>query len=362
MNNKFNYRKKVLFVLPTLTAGGAQRVISFVAQNIDNKKFESTLLIIGSKKDAAYKIEKTPVIYLDKDRVLNAIPALFLFLLKHRPHIVLSSISHLNTIMGIMSLFFLKTKFIIREASVVSFMSKFGSKHKNSNKLHSFLPHLSYKFINIIVCQSRDMADDFMNIYKINKNKIVIINNPITQNYPVKKETNSNTGITRYITVGRLSKEKGHKRILRILSKLKFPFHYTIIGDGPYKEEVFAAIDKYNLNEKITYIPFTSEVSKYIALNDYFLQGSYVEGFPNTALESCLVGTPVIAFNVPGGTKEIITHKENGYLAESEEYFLKCLTSSSTFIPTKISESVKFKFSKNKIIDQYETLFSKITP
>ena len=35
--------KKVLFVLPSLAAGGAERVISFVAQNIDPVKFMVTV-------------------------------------------------------------------------------------------------------------------------------------------------------------------------------------------------------------------------------------------------------------------------------------------------------------------------------
>ena len=48
------------------------------------------------------------------------------------------------------------------------------------------------------------------------------------------------------------------------------------------------------------------KIIDYLSDSDFFIQGSYVEGFPNSVLESCSVGTPVIAFNCPGGTKEII--------------------------------------------------------
>jgi hypothetical protein len=88
-------KTKVLFILPTLTAGGAERVISFVAQNIDNSIFESTLLVTGYRKDAAYDIKGIQVKFLEKSRVFTAIPNIFLFLLKHKPHYVLSSIGHL---------------------------------------------------------------------------------------------------------------------------------------------------------------------------------------------------------------------------------------------------------------------------
>tara|TARA_R110002049_G_C9177314_1_gene562973 strand:+ start:10751 stop:11803 length:1053 start_codon:yes stop_codon:yes gene_type:complete len=349
-------KKKVLFILPNLAAGGAERVISFVAENIDCKKFESKLLIAGYEEDAAYPIDNLNVKFLEKKRVLTAIPGIFFFLLKNKPDIVLSSVGHLNTVMGLMAIFFYKTKFIIREASVISSLNEFDAK-PHSNNLHSYLSHLSYKKVDKIICQSQDMAKDFTEIYKNSKLKITIINNPITQFYPLKKNIKTSKSTMNFITVGRLSKEKGHLRIIKILSKLDFQFHYTIIGSGPLKEKIFNAINEYNLNDKITYIPFTKEVLKYLSLNDLFLQGSYVEGFPNTVLESCYVGTPVIAFNVPGGTKEIIIHEENGYLVETDDAYLHYLNNRLELNPKKIRESVESRFNKERIISQYEALF-----
>ena len=95
-----------------------------------------------------------------------------------------------------------------------------------------------------------------------------------------------------------------------------------------------------------------------MASNDLFLQGSYVEGFPNTVLESCFVGTPVLAFNAPGGTKEIIIHEENGYLVETEEEYEFYLNNRLNLSPKNIRDSVANRFNKRKIITQYETLFT----
>jgi glycosyltransferase involved in cell wall biosynthesis len=87
------------------------------------------------------------------------------------------------------------------------------------------------------------------------------------------------------------------------------------------------------------------------------LQGSYSEGFPNALLESCVVGTPVIAFNVPGGTKEIIEDGVNGFLVKNENEFLEKLNDNRIWDPEAIRESVVRKFSKEKILKQYENLF-----
>jgi glycosyltransferase involved in cell wall biosynthesis len=69
------------------------------------------------------------------------------------------------------------------------------------------------------------------------------------------------------------------------------------------------------------------------------------------------VGTPAIAFNAPGGTKEIIEHGVNGFLAGTEEEFLAYLKESRPLEAQKIKSSVEAKFSQEHIIRKYETLF-----
>lgn len=350
MSKKIN----IIFILPSLRAGGAERVMTFVASNLNSKIFHCELLIVGYKGDAVYQTDIL-VHYLNKKRVRSGIYDIFKFIRNHNPDIVVGSIGHVNHILGVFSFLFKHVRFIGREASVISVISKYNSIKKIKYwKLYKNY----YKNLDTVICQSQDMADDLAAIYKLPIQKISIINNPITNEFPLNKTEKSSSEIVKFITVGRLSKEKGHLRILKILSKLKFQFHYTIIGNGPLKDEIFNTINEYNLNEKITYIPFTKEVSKYMSLNDLFLQGSYVEGFPNTVLECCYAGTPVIAFNVPGGTKEIIIHKVNGYLVETEEDYLYYLNNRLNLSPKEIRSSVETRFNNQKIIAQYEKLFN----
>ena len=42
-------KKKILFILPSLKAGGAERVVSFLAKNLDQNVFETKLLVVGFK-------------------------------------------------------------------------------------------------------------------------------------------------------------------------------------------------------------------------------------------------------------------------------------------------------------------------
>ncbi len=344
---------KIIFVIPSLVPGGAERVISFVCQNIDKDKFDPLLLVAGYEKDTVYDVTNVRVKYLEKSRILNALPSIILTLIKENPQIVLSSISHVNTAMSLISPFFRSTKFIGREATVLS-------KRKNEKKSRKwspayFMPN-GFKNLDMLICQSQDMAEDMITNYQVPLSKTCVINNPIS-NLPSVKESNPKSEIKNFITVGRLTEVKGHLRILEMLAKLKFPFKYTIVGDGSLKNKIFEKAKLLGLSNTIEHILFTNEVNEYIAKNDMFLQGSYVEGFPNALLESCVVGTPVIAFNVPGGTKEIVEDGINGFLVDDEATYIQRLSDNREWNPKDIRESVYLKFNKEKIIKEYEQLF-----
>ena len=186
---------------------------------------------------------------------------------------------------------------------------------------------------------------------------------PITDNFKLKSRNTNSNGVFQFITVASLKKQKGHERIIKALSKLKAPFKYTIVGDGPENNYLFNLINELGIQDKIEHVPYTNEVSKYLSKSDFFLQGSYVEGFPNSLIESCAVGTPVIAYNAPGGLDEIIEEGINGYVANNDEDYIKTLlkaTQKNDWNSRLISESVYNKFSKEKIIKDYENLFLEI--
>lgn len=349
----------ITFALPNLLPGGAERVFSYIAENINQEKFNVTLLIVGYSKDASYDVKNANVVFLEKARVQDGIYALYSYLRENKPDIMVSAIGHLNSIMAIMSFFFPSTKFVSREVTVLSLDASFFGTSGSKFSLHAFLGKRRFKYFDKIICQSQDMLEDIKQSYNVYADKMIVINNPITDSFTLKDQSDRNT-VVQYITVGRLSKEKGYDRILKLLSKLEFPFHYTIIGNGGEKNHIFTLIKQYGLTEKVTHVEFTKEISKYLSKSDFFLQGSYYEGFPNCLIESCSVGTPVIAFKAPGGTKEIIENGVNGYLVEDEKTYFDKLHDTRTWDPVEVRQSVLKKFRSDLILQQYEDLFINI--
>ncbi|SDR76841.1 glycosyltransferase [Winogradskyella sediminis] len=350
----------ITFALPNLLPGGAERVMSYIAQNIDSRKFKSTLLIVGYSKDASYDIKNIDVVFLEKPRVSKGVVALFKYIQNHKPDILVSAIGHLNTVTAYFSLIFPKTIFIAREVNVLSVLANYENQGKSSP--FDFISEKRFNFFNKVICQSQDMLDDFHKNFNIKKNKLVVINNPITDNFKVKNQKSKNEPI-RFITVARFDLEKGHHRILEALSQVNFDFHYTLIGKGVLYDDIFKLIDLYNLKEKISHIPFTKEVEKYLAESDLYLQASYTEGFPNSIIESCMVGTPVLAIDAPGGINEIIYPDVNGKIVSNVGEFvseLENINSNFIFNAKAVSATVSDRYSRETILSKYEDLFTNV--
>ena len=351
-----NEKIKILFILPSLKAGGAERVVSFIAQNLDSSLFSPVLLVVGFENDIAYSIKDIETYFLNKSRVLSGVTGIFSKINSIKPQIVMTSIEHLTAVTSIQKLWFRKIKFVAREANI-----KKVTKIYHITKMPFVVKTLytiGYKLLDAIICQSKDMANELKELRPRASQKIHIINNPITVQFP-SYLSNIENRIPKYITIGRLHDEKGHCRVLEALNLLDFDFSYTIIGTGPHENNIREKVEELQLNDKVIWIDYTNDVEMYLNNSSVFIQGSYAEGFPNALLESCAVGTPVIAYNCPGGTSEIIEHGVNGFLIDSEKDLKDKLMKLVKFPLDKnqIIASVTSKFSKEQIISQYESLF-----
>ncbi len=352
-------KANIIFILPSLAAGGAERVMSFIAQNINKEKYNVTLVVIGFEKDKAFEVNNVPIIYLNKNRVFTGLLSYILLFKRLKPKVVISAIGNLNDAMGIVSIFFPKCKFIGRIVNIDSVL-----KHhpEESNRYYPMiLSKIGSKGMDYIICQSKDMYQEALNNPILKKRNLVVINNPITKSFNVKKKSikHESNKVYKFITVGSLERRKGHLRIIEVLSKLdNMDFEYTIIGNGSQKETIFTKISELNLKSKVTHIPFTNNVAEFLSKSDFFLQGSYVEGFPNALIEACSTGTPAIVYDAPGGINEIIKNGINGYIATDDEDFKNKigLAVSKEWDAENVHKSVYERYNSNVIINKYEEL------
>ena len=107
------------------------------------------------------------------------------------------------------------------------------------------------------------------------------------------------------------SEYKGWSYLRNALNELD-PNKYECLIFGEYNE-----IIEHSVNINIHFTGYLSDqYSLILAYNasDIFITPSLADNFPNVLLEAMSCGIPCVGFNI-GGIPDIITHKENGYIA-----------------------------------------------
>lgn len=148
-----------------------------------------------------------------------------------------------------------------------------------------------------------------------------IIINPLKANLP-----NPFVGERRKVinTFCRISKQKNLMVLLKAFHLLheKHPqYRLHIIGDAlndegkEVLEELKQFVQANQLDEVVSFLPFTSSVHQEIIADAMYVNSSDYEGISNAMLEAMTIGLPVICTDCPvGGARAVIHDHENGLL------------------------------------------------
>jgi glycosyltransferase involved in cell wall biosynthesis len=334
---------KLLLLTPSLECGGAEKYVSIVCNNLDKQIFDVTLLVVNNSNPFFLIDSSVAVIDLHKKKVRHALPKIVQHIKKLQPNIVYSTANHLNLLLAIFKFRLpVSTKFIAWETSIVSINHTFST----FPKLYNLLLKKFYKKIPLVVCQSNYMQQDLIANYGFLPQQTKVIYTGIDEAKTIIAR-NKNTK-PHFLTVARLSPEKGIDKILKALSLLTFDFIYTIIGDGIEKDKLKQLVAIFKLEGKVIFAgqkqnPFTT-----ITQANLFLMGSKYEGFPTSLLEATSYGIPCVAYNAPGGISEIIKEEINGFLVKEN--------SAVTFAQV-IEKAVVYNFDAKKIQQQTQLNF-----
>jgi glycosyltransferase involved in cell wall biosynthesis len=313
----------VLFLIPSLGTGGAERVTVTLLRHLDRARFRPALCTIVSRDDGfrADVPGDVEVTELRATRVRDALPRLVALLWRRRPAVVFSQLSHLNlAIATLRPLLPPGTALIARESSVVS----------ATLRDHSWRPvrqlgyRLFYRRLDRVVCQSRAMRDDLVGGFGLPARRAVLINNPIDLERvralaaePLADPPDVEHGVLRLVACARLSPEKGIDLLLDALASVDTAaVRLTVVGDGPMAPALRRRAVELGLSDRVRFVGFRANPYPYLARADWLVLSSRIEGSPNVVLESLACGTPVIATPAVGGVSELLRGVEGCVLLE----------------------------------------------
>lgn len=304
------FKKKTIFLCFSISDGSVSD--HFVA--LSNKLSERyNVIIVSDKRFKNEKINKNITVkHWPSNRPTKLIDFIFYVkLLKiNKPTLTLSLFGSNN--INIIASFLLNVKY--RIAWIRSLSDQIS--HTYYKKIRkSFV----YKLANVIATNSKATADDSVNFYKINKNKIWVLPNSVVDYF--EQYNRFETDADKILYVGRLHPSKGVEVLLKAFERINSKFvdlNLIILGSGPQKKDLIQLCQNLNITEKVV---FKGSVNKDKVLRE--MKSSYLtvvpsfyEAFGYTVIEAMSMKTCVIGADNTG-IKEIIRDRETGLLFET---------------------------------------------
>ncbi|MFL1994904.1 glycosyltransferase [Lysinibacillus irui] len=350
---------KLMLLVPSLKGGGAEKVMVNLSKYLNRENFKITIVCFQMEGEYLANLPlDIEVRNLNVSRVSKGYFPLIKLIKKEQPNMILSTGFESNMILLLTKRFIdKKIKLIVRESSIPSI-------NLQQNK---YFYGLFYKFLyntsNLIICQSEAMKLDLVKNFKVKDNLIKVIRNPVDfkeiqtlQNEEDIPDKNNfpNLHNINIMTIGRLSDEKNHRKLIEHFSekyKNKKNYHLYILGQGPLESELKKYVSELSLLQQIHFIGFQKNPYIWLKYANLFVLPSKYEGLPNSLLEAISCNIPVIITDHMGGSKEImdlvgIKNRVVKQLNWEDWWFEK---------PSKVVyENLYNNFNLEKIIKEYE--------
>ena len=355
-------KTRLLFLIPTLAGGGAERVVVTLLQHLDRARFELALAVVDTREAAFRDQVPADVEFIDLGckRVRHALPKLVRLLWRRRPDVVMSTLGHLNLALAMVRpLLPSGTCYVARETIVVSQ----GITEYRRPRLWAWAYRHFYGRFDRVVCQSRDMRDDLVVHHGLDADRTVVIHNPldltrISAALAMPDQGGASPpGLLRMVAAGRLVNQKGFDLLLDALAlALRRDMHLTILGDGPLRADLAARARDLRITERVQFVGFVPNPYPTIAAADLFVLSSRYEGFPNVVLEALACGTPVVATPAPGGVREILDGVAGCIVADevSAEALADAL---DRWQPSRVPAAAVAPYAVKRIVEAYEAEF-----
>lgn len=314
---------KIVFFLPTLNGGGAERVTINIIKQLNHDEHEIHLVLLQETGDFLQLIpDKVTVHNLNIKKTMYSIIKLRKYLQVLNPNTIYSTLyrSHIAIYLAL-KYTNLKPKIICRIPNSPKLVLE---KNELSRTMKFFL-ELALKNATIIIAQTPQMKDEIIKYHNVIKEKIQVMINPLdVNNIESSILINTNPFDKNYINVlasGRILPQKGYDILIKAFHKVYASnpnYRLHIIGSnyGNFQQKYQQLIDELNLNGIITFLGFQQNPYIYYKNADLFVQSSRWEGLPNTILENLYLRKPIVATNCIPYMETLIQDGENGLLVE----------------------------------------------
>lgn len=181
----------------------------------------------------------------------------------------------------------------------------------------------------------------------------------------MRKEFNFTPEDFIFMSTGQLSVRKNHEVIIRALAEIDNPsVKYLIIGFGELKEKLETLVKELELQDRVVFAGYRSDVKELLHIVDAFAFPSLQEGLPVSLMEAMSVGLPVVCSRIRGNV-DLIEDGKGGYIFECHdvngfaEGMKKIVDSSNSDIGKFNQETMKC-FNINIVNDYMRKIYTEV--
>lgn len=348
-------KKDILFIIPSLSAGGGEKSLINLLEQIDYKKYNVDLFTLNKEglfldfvprevniieNSIDLEIFKLPlhksiIKFLSNGKLQLAINRI-MFSIKNKKKISVSkreqyawkyireAIGSLDKNYDVAIGYLEKTSNYIC-ADCVQANKKIGWIHTDYNKLEAdkdfderYLSKLDY-----IVTVSEECGEVLKKEFNNLKERVKVIKNIVSPS-TIKKMSLENIDIPKnenekiLVSVGRLSYEKGFDiavKACKILKDNGMKIKWVLVGEGTERSLLEKLINENQLKDEFLLIGASYNPYKYLSKADIYVQPSRFEGKSIAMDEAKILNKPIVATNF-STVKDQITDKVDGVITE----------------------------------------------
>lgn len=364
---------KILFFIPGLSEGGAEKVLCNLVNNMDQTKFDITVQTIDEYNPKKYLVDgihykavnrcKSPLgkkLFSYWFRLCAELKLAYRFFVKDDYDI---EVAYLETV---------ATKIIAqstnRRAKKLAWvhcdLSKKEGMAESADKVRE-----QYRQFDKIVCVSEDTREGFHKLFGVDFNTTVLHNVIDEEEIFVKAEQpitgDGNFDETQLLAVGRLTQQKNFSYLIDACGKLRnngYRFHLNILGEGPERENLENQIKSLQLEDTVELKGFISNPYPWMKAADIIVCSSKYEGISTVIQEAFILGKAVVTTPCTGMI-ELLGDSEYGLIVDASEDGLYEGLKEMINDPQKIEEYAMAAekrskvFGKKTVIGKTEELF-----
>ena len=313
---------RLLLAIATLGAGGAERVLTLLAEAFAAHGHRVTLLTLDAHASdllaVAAGVQRLALDCHGPSRSWTGrvranwtrVRAIRRAVRQERPDVIVSFITEMNVLTLLAT---------VGRATPVLVSERVDPRQHHPGRIWNWLRWRSYRRAAGLVVQTEAVAA-WLGTLALPLPAVTVIPNPVA---PCARAAARAPRARPYLLgAGRLTRQKGFDLLIRalaLLARAAADVELVIAGEGPEEPALRRLAQELKVADRVTFTGRVAELGALMSECFAFVLPSRYEGFPNVLLEALACGAATIAADCPSGPREILAGGRHGVLVPCED-------------------------------------------